>query len=134
MIGMHRREARAGMMKPEVRRTTARFLKRANDPPLQEMESIIRGTDPSVLPANIVDFRRSEATDESVASVDSPEAKSPGGEGAPEVSDLDRALLEEMSTNWPEILPVERIEIGIAQMALGLLLFAGLLAFAHFRF
>jgi len=39
-----------------------------------------------------------------------------------------------MSTNWPEILPVERIEVGIEQMALGLLLFAGLLAFAHFRF
>jgi hypothetical protein len=98
------------------------------------MESIIRGTDPSVLPAKIVDFRRSAASAESMAGVDSPEAKSPGGEGAPEVSDLDRTLLEEMSTNWPEFLPVKRIEVGIAQMALGLLLFAGLLAFAHVLF
>ena len=98
------------------------------------MESMIRGTDPSVLPANIVDFRLSAATDESVISVDSPEAESPGEEEIPEVSDLDRALLEEMGTNWPEFLPVERIEVGIAQMALGLLLFAGLLAFSHFRF
>jgi hypothetical protein len=82
----------------------------------------------------MVDFRRSAATEESVASVDSPEAKSPGGEGAPEVSDLDRALLEEMSFNWPEFLPAERIETGIAQMALGLLLFAGLLAFGYLHF
>ena len=98
------------------------------------MESIIRGTDSSVLPANIVDFRRSAATEESVATVDSPEAKSPGGEAVPEVSDLDRALLEEISFNWPEFLPVERIEAGIAQMVLGLLLFAGLLAFGYFHF
>ena len=98
------------------------------------MESIIRGTDPSVLPANIVDFRRSTATEESVVSVDSAEAKSPGGEGAPEVSDLDRALLEEMNFDWPEFLPAERIEVGIAQMAVGLLLFAGLLVFSHFLF
>ena len=110
------------------------FLNKTNDPVLQETENIIRGTDPSVLPANIVDFRRSEAKDESVAGVDSPEAKSPGGEGIPEVPDLDRALLEEMSTNWPEFPPAERIEVGIARLALGLLLFAGLLAFAHFRF
>jgi len=98
------------------------------------MESIIRGTDPSVLPANIVDFRRSAPTEESEASVDSTEAKSPCGEGAPEVSDLDRALLEEMNFDWPEFLPVERIEVGIAQMVVGLLLFAGLLVFSHFLF
>jgi len=98
------------------------------------MESIIRGTDSSVLPANIVDFRRSAATEESVATVDSPEAKSPGGEALPEVSDLDRAFLEEMIFDWPEFLPAERIEVGIAQMALGLLLFAGLHAFVYFHF
>jgi len=98
------------------------------------METIIRGTDPSVLPANIVDFRRSAATEESVASVDSPEGKWPGRERVPEAPDLDRALLEEMSTDWPEFLPVERIEVGIAQIALGLLLFAGLLAFGYFHF
>jgi hypothetical protein len=112
-------------------------LDKTNDPALQEMERIIRGTDPGVLPANTVDFRGSAAAEESVATVDSPEAKSPRGEGAPKVSDLDRALAEtaeEMSFNWPEFLPVARIELGIVQMALGLLLFAGLLAFAHFRF
>ena len=98
------------------------------------MESIIRGTDPSVLPANIVDFRRSAASEESVAEMDSPEAKSPGEEGTPEVSDLDRALLEKMSFNWPEFLPVERIEAGIAQTALGLLLLAGLVAFGYLHF
>ena len=98
------------------------------------MESIIRGTDPSVLPANIVDFRRSAPTEESEASVDSTEAKSPCGEGAPEVSDLDRALLEEMNFDWPEFLPVERIEAGIAQTALGLLLLAGLVAFGYLHF
>jgi hypothetical protein len=50
---------------------------------------------------------------------------------------LDRALVEaaeEMSFNWPEFLPVERIGAGVAQMAVALLLFAGLLAFGHFLF
>jgi hypothetical protein len=134
MIGMRRREAQAGTMKPKVRQTTARFLDGTNNPALEEMESIIRGTDPSVLPANIVDFRRSAATEESLTGVGSVEARSPDGEGVPEASDLDRALFDEMSANLPEFLPVERIEVGIAQMALGLLLFGGLLAFAHSRF
>jgi hypothetical protein len=87
--------------------------------------------------ANIVDLRRSAATDDSVESDDSPKAKSPSGDGGPELSDLDRALLEaaeEMSFNWPEFLPVERIGERIAQMALALLLFAALLAFGHFLF
>jgi hypothetical protein len=101
------------------------------------MKSIISGTDPSVSPANIVDLRRSAATEESVASVDSPEVKVPSGDGAPELSDLDRAMVEaveEMNFNWPEFLPVERIRAGTAQMALALLLFGGLLAFGHFLF
>ena len=66
---------------------------------------------------------------------DSPKTKSPSGNGAPELSDLDRALVkaaEEMSFDWPDFLPVERIRPGIAQMALGLLLFAGLVAFFLF--
>lgn len=101
------------------------------------MKSIIQETDRNVPPANIVDLRRYAATDDSAERYDSPKAKSPSGYGAPEPSDLDRALVEaaeEMSFNWPEFLPVERIGAGIAQMALGLLLFAGLLAFGHFLF
>ena len=101
------------------------------------MKSIIRETDPNVPPANTVDLRRSAVKENCVESDDSPEAKLPSGDGTPELSDLDRALVEaaeEMSFNWPEFLPVERIELGIAEMAVGLLLFAGLLAFGHFLF
>lgn len=50
--------------------------------------------------------------------------------------DLDRALIEtveEMKFDWPECLPVERIKAGIVEIALGLLLFAALLAFCGFR-
>jgi uncharacterized protein YjiS (DUF1127 family) len=45
--------------------------------------------------------------------------------------DLDKALVEaagEMSFDWPESLPVERIKQGIAELALGSLLFAGVVA------
>jgi hypothetical protein len=61
----------------------------------------------------------------------------PSGDGVPELSDSDRALFdaaEEMSFNWPEFLPVERIGAGTAQMVLALVLFAGLLAFVHYLF
>ena len=47
--------------------------------------------------------------------------------------DLERALVEsaeEMQFNWPRFLPVERIKAGIAEIALGLLLLAGLLSFS----
>jgi hypothetical protein len=100
------------------------------------MKSIIRETDTNVLSADIVHLRRAAAPDDCVKSDDLPEAKLPGEDGAPEFSDLDRALVEtaeEMDFNWPEFLPVERIELGIAQMTLALLLFAGLLAFIHFH-
>ena len=59
------------------------------------------------------------------------------GDGTPELSGLDRALVEaaeEMSINWPEFLPVERIGAGVAQMVLALLLFAGFLAFCYVLF
>jgi hypothetical protein len=71
-----------------------------------------------------------------VKSNDLPEAKLPGEDGVPELSDLDRELVEaakEMNINWPEFLPVERIGLGIAEASLALLLFVGLLAFSHFR-
>jgi hypothetical protein len=83
--------------------------------------------------AIILDLQRSEATDLSVAIDDSSNAKSPSGDGSPALSDLDRALIEaaeEMSFDWPEFLPVERI----TGMALASLLFAGLVALGHFFF
>jgi hypothetical protein len=49
------------------------------------------------------------------------------------LSDLDRALIEaaeEMSFDWPEFLPVERI----TEMALASLLFAGLVVLGRFLF
>jgi hypothetical protein len=49
--------------------------------------------------------------------------------------DLDRALVEaaeEMEIDWPESIPVERIKAGITEIALGFLLFAGLVAFCAF--
>ena len=52
--------------------------------------------------------------------------------------DLDRALVEaaeEIEIDWPESLPVERIKAGVTEIALGFLLFAGLLAMcAFYRF
>jgi hypothetical protein len=36
--------------------------------------------------------------------------------------------------DWPEFLPVERIKAGIIEIALGFLLFAGLVAFCGFHF
>jgi len=46
--------------------------------------------------------------------------------------DFDRALVEaaeEIEFDWPEFLPVEGIRAGITEIALGLLLFAGLVSF-----
>ena len=48
---------------------------------------------------------------------------------SPAPYDLDGALVEateEIEFDWPELLPVERIKAGIAEIALGFLLFAGL--------
>ena len=101
------------------------------------MKNIIRETDPNVSPASIFDLRRSAATEACPESDDSSEAKLPSEDGIPELSGLDRALVEaaeEMSFNWPEFLPVERIGAGTAQMVLALVLFAGLLAFVHYLF
>jgi hypothetical protein len=55
---------------------------------------------------------------------------------SPAPHDLDRALaevFEEVQFNWPDFLSVERIKAGIAEIALGLFLFAGLVAFCGFR-
>ena len=56
---------------------------------------------------------------------------------SPASDDLDRALVkpaEEIEFDWPEFLPVERIRAGIMEIALGFLLFAGLVAFCGFHF
>jgi hypothetical protein len=48
---------------------------------------------------------------------------------SPTPYDLDRVLVEaaeEIEFDWPEFLPVERIKAGITEIALGFLLFAGL--------
>jgi hypothetical protein len=39
-----------------------------------------------------------------------------------------------LADDWPELLPVERIRPGIAELVLGLFLFAGLVAFGRFLF
>jgi len=55
---------------------------------------------------------------------------------SPALYDLDRALVEtaeEIEFDWPKFLPVERIKAGITEIALGLLLFAGLVAFCASR-
>jgi hypothetical protein len=49
----------------------------------------------------------------------------------PGLLDLDRALVEaaeEMSFDWPEFLPVEWIRCGIGRLALGSLVFVGVVA------
>ena len=51
--------------------------------------------------------------------------------------DLDRALVEaaqEIEFDWSEFLPAERIKAGIMEIALGFLLFAGLVASCGFHF
>lgn len=101
------------------------------------MKTTMPETDPNTSPASTLDFQRSAATDLSVESDDSPKAKSPRHDGALAPSDLDRALVEaaeEMSFDWPEFLPVERIKPGVAEMVLAVLLFAGLLLFGRFLF
>jgi len=84
--------------------------------------------------APIPDLQRSAAKYLSATTDDWPNVKSPD-DGAPVLSQLDRAIIEaaeEMSFNWPEILPVEGIKTGITQIALGSLLFAGLVAVGRF--
>ena len=48
---------------------------------------------------------------------------------------LDGELFEvsEISFDWPQSLPVERIKAGLIQIALGLSMFAALVAFCCFR-
>ena len=56
---------------------------------------------------------------------------------SPASDDLDRVPVEaaeEIEFDWPEFLPVERIKAGIMEIALGFLLFAGLVAFCSFHF
>jgi hypothetical protein len=49
---------------------------------------------------------------------------------------FDREIVEiakEIKIDWPEFLPVERIKAGITEIALGLILFAALVAFCCFH-
>jgi hypothetical protein len=58
------------------------------------------------------------------------------GIDSPTPYDLDRALVEaveEMKFDWSEFPPMERIKAGIMEIALGLLLFAALVAFCLFQ-
>ena len=55
---------------------------------------------------------------------------------SPAPNDLDRALVEiaeEVQFDWPEFLPVGRIEAGITEIALTFLFLAGLFASCGFR-
>jgi hypothetical protein len=57
------------------------------------------------------------------------------GKDSPTPYDLDRVLAEaaeEMQFDLPELLPSERIKTRIMEIALGLLLFAALVAFCCF--
>ena len=57
------------------------------------------------------------------------------GKDSPAPYDLDRTLAEaagEMRFDWTELLPSERIKTRIMEIALGLLLFAALVAFCCF--
>jgi hypothetical protein len=101
------------------------------------MRTLIPGSHRNPSPASILGFQRSGATDLSVASDDSSKAESPSGDRSTVLSEPDRALVEaaeEMSFNWAELPPVERIKPAIIEMVLGLLLFAGLVAFGRFLF
>lgn len=60
---------------------------------------------------------------------------SPPGKDSPAPYDLDRLLAEaaeEMQFDLPELLPSERIKTRIMEIALGLFLFAALVAFCCF--
>jgi len=49
---------------------------------------------------------------------------------------LDRELIEvseELKFDWPRFLPVERIKAGITEIAVGLIVFAALVAFCCFH-
>jgi len=49
---------------------------------------------------------------------------------------LDRELVEvseELKFDWPRLLPVERIKAGITEIAVGLIVFAALVAFCCFH-
>jgi hypothetical protein len=52
---------------------------------------------------------------------------------SPPLCDLLAEAFEEIEIEWPELLPVERIAAGVMEIAFGLLLFAGLVAFFAFH-
>jgi hypothetical protein len=66
------------------------------------------------------------------ASIDAlPNAKAPRTDDSPALFDLNRALVEaaeEMTFDWPEFLPVERIIPAMTDLALGFLVFTALIA------
>jgi hypothetical protein len=52
---------------------------------------------------------------------------------SPHPCDLLDELVEEIEVDWPAFLPVERVASGIMQIALGWLLFAGLVVFCVYH-
>lgn len=77
------------------------------------------------------------ASSASGATGDLPNVKSPDVDDSPEPLDLDQALVEaakEISFDWPEFVPVERIIPGTAELALECLFFAGLAALGTYFF
>jgi hypothetical protein len=52
---------------------------------------------------------------------------------SPKLCDLLDEVAEEIEIDWPEFLPVERIAPGIMKIALGSLLFIGLVAFCAYQ-
>jgi hypothetical protein len=73
----------------------------------------------------------------SVGATDQAEMKPSGGGNSLTPLDIHDVLVdasEEVNFDWPDSLPIERIKGGLAEIALALLLFAGLVAFCLQRF
>ena len=103
----------------------------------KQMQTSITKMNENPTKVTVLDLQRSAATYLSAATDDASNAKSPNEDEFPALSDFDRALIEaaeEMSFNWPELLPVEGIKAGITQIALASLLFAGLVVAGRFLF
>ena len=141
MIGTNRRGARAGTRRLEIKRLTMPFgdktTKVQRTVTLSKfMLEIIEKVGSLFAPPDVIKEEKLGSVQHPAASSaaqddDLPEAKSLRSPDSPALSDLDRALVEaaeEMRFDWPEFLPVERIEPGLIQIAMWLLLFVSAVA------
>lgn len=139
--GTNRRGPRAGTRRLEIERLTMPFgdkttkVQRMGTLSELMLETIEKAGNlfapPDVIKEEKLGSVQLPALSSAAEADDLPEAKSLRSPGSPALSDLDRVLVEaaeEMRFDWPEFLPVERIERGLIQIAMWLLLIVSVAA------